>query len=70
MDAARTDFQVISHLEPGVKFIEDVGEAVKLAKEINNDLFDAIKIFPERLGAFGVLPIQSPTASAEEFRRL
>ena len=69
MDAAGIDFQVISHVEPGVNFIDDTNQAIKLAREINNYLFEAIKIFPERLGGFAVLPMQSPTAATEELER-
>ena len=69
MDAAGIDFQVISHVEPGVNFIERKSEAVTLAIEINNYLSDAIKIFPGRLGGFAVLPMRSPVDAAIELER-
>jgi predicted TIM-barrel fold metal-dependent hydrolase len=69
MDAAGIDFQVISHVEPDVKLIKDTNEAIKLAKEINNYLSDAVKKFPDRLGGFAVLPMQSPDDAALELER-
>lgn len=69
MDAAGISYQVISHVEPGVKQITDTNEAVQLAIEINDYLYSAIQRFPNRLGGFAELPLQSPIDSANELER-
>ena len=69
MDAAGIDFQVLSHAEPGVKLAKNTKEAIELAKEANNYLYNAIKAFPERFGGFAVLPVQSPEDAAMELER-
>jgi predicted TIM-barrel fold metal-dependent hydrolase len=69
MDAAGIDFQVISHVDPGVNLIENVELAVQLSREANNCLFEAIKVNTERLGGFALLPMQSPKEAADELER-
>ena len=69
MDAAGISFQVISHVDPGVKQITDTNEAVKLAAEVNDYLYSAIQKYPNRLGGFAELPLQSPIDAAKELER-
>jgi predicted TIM-barrel fold metal-dependent hydrolase len=49
--------------------IEDVGAAVQLAQEINNWLYEAIQVYPDRFGGFALLPMQSPGDAAKELER-
>ena len=69
MDAAEIDFQVLSLADPGLSLAGSGEEAVRLAREINNYLYAAIMKYPERLGAFAVLPMQSPPEAAKELER-
>ena len=69
MDASGIDFQVISHVEPCLSLVDNVEDAVQLAKEINNYLYEAISKNPKRLGGFAILPMQSPVDASKELRR-
>lgn len=69
MDAAGIDFQVLSHVEPCISLIDNVQEAVRFAREINDYLYGVISKNPERLGGFAILPMQSPDDAAKELER-
>ena len=69
MDAAGIDFQVLSHVEPSISLVDNVQEAVLLAREINDYLYGIIAKNSERLGGFAVLPMQSPKDAAKELER-
>lgn len=69
MDAAGIDFQVLSHVEPGLSLVDNAEEAVRFARVINDYLYDVISKKPERLGGFAILPMQSPEDAAEELER-
>jgi predicted TIM-barrel fold metal-dependent hydrolase len=68
MDAAGIDYQVLSHVNPGVQTL-DPDTAIRLAKEINDWLGGIIKEYPTRFGAFAMLPTQSPKDAADELER-
>jgi predicted TIM-barrel fold metal-dependent hydrolase len=69
MDAAGIDVQVLSHVQPGVQFIEDAVTAIRLSREINDWLGEVVKTFPRRFAGFAMLPTQSPKDAAEELER-
>ena len=69
MDAAGIDVQVLSHVQPGVQFIEDAVTAIRLSREINDWLGEVVKTFPTRFAGFAMLPTQSPKDAAEELER-
>lgn len=69
MDAAGITYQVVSHVEPGVKLFSDTNTAIQLSIEVNDYLHAAIQKYPNRLGGFAVLPMQSPIDAANELER-
>jgi predicted TIM-barrel fold metal-dependent hydrolase len=68
MDAAGIDFQVLSHIQPGVQTLER-DTAIRLSKEINDWLGSVIGEYPNRFAGFAMLPTQSPTDAADELER-
>jgi uncharacterized protein len=68
MDAAGVDVQVISHNVPGPEACEP-GDAVALAREMNDELAEAIRAHPDRYAGFAMLPTPDPDAAAGELRR-
>jgi predicted TIM-barrel fold metal-dependent hydrolase len=69
MEAAGIDMQVLSHVQPGVQFIEDHGQAIRLSREVNDWLGDIVETYPTRFAGFAVLPTQSPRDAADELER-
>jgi predicted TIM-barrel fold metal-dependent hydrolase len=69
MDAAGIDMQVLSHVQPGIQFVEESDKAVDLSKEINDWLGEIVKTYPTRFAGFAMLPTQSPQAAADELER-
>lgn len=69
MDAAGVDVEVLSHVQPGVQAIDEPVKAMRLAREVNDWLADAIKSYPTRLLGFATLPMQSPQNAADELER-
>jgi 2,3-dihydroxybenzoate decarboxylase len=69
MDAAGIDMQVLSHVQPGVQFIEDRDTAIRLSKEVNDWLGDVVRRYPARFAGFAMLPTQAPAAAADELER-
>ncbi|HUZ17646.1 MAG TPA: amidohydrolase family protein, partial [Spirochaetia bacterium] len=69
MDAAGIDLQVLSHVEPGVQFLEDPESAIRLSVEINDWLADIVGAYPSRFAGFAALPTQSPEDAARELER-
>ena len=55
MDAGGIDVQVLSHGAPGTEQL-DPADAVRLSREANDYLGDAISAHPERFAAFATLP--------------
>jgi predicted TIM-barrel fold metal-dependent hydrolase len=69
MDAAGIDMQVLSHVQPGVQFIEDPDTAKRVSREVNDWLADVVRNYPTRFAGFATLPTQEPAAAAEELER-
>ena len=68
MDEAGVDMQVLSLNSPGVEQL-DAGEAIKLARDANDYLAKAIKLYPKRFAGFAALPMPSPKDAADELER-
>lgn len=69
MDAAGIDMQVLSLTAPGVDQL-DATEAVKLARETNDILADAVRRHPSRFAGFATLPTAVPKTAADELERM
>jgi predicted TIM-barrel fold metal-dependent hydrolase len=69
MDAAGIDMQVLSHVQPGVQFIEHRETAIRVSVEVNDWLADVVKMYPTRFAGFAMLPTQAPDVAAEELER-
>ena len=67
LDEAGIDMEVVSYTNPTQWLTGD--EALTLAKQANDTLFEAVKSYPERFRAFATLPWNNPTAAADELRR-
>lgn len=65
MDAAEIDVQVLSLNSPGVEQL-DAKDAIKIAKETNDFLADAVDPHPNRFAGFATLPTADPKAAAAE----
>ena len=68
MDAGGVDVQVLSHGAPGTEQLEPA-DAVRLAREANDYLANAIAPHPDRLKAFATLPTAAPEHAADELER-
>jgi predicted TIM-barrel fold metal-dependent hydrolase len=68
MDAGGIDVQVLSHGAPGTEQLEPK-QAIRLAREANDYLADAIAVHPDRFAAFATLPTAAPGAAADELER-
>jgi uncharacterized protein len=68
MDEAGVDMAVLSLAAPGVEQL-DGPQAVRLARECNDELAAAVGRYPDRLAGFAALPISAPEAAAEELER-
>lgn len=69
MDAASIDFQVLSLSAAIGLDALDAATACPLARDINDELADAVRAHPKRLGGFATLPLQDPAAAAKELER-
>lgn len=69
MDEADIDMQILSLTSPGVEQLEEK-EAIKVARESNDFLVDAVKKNPTRFAAFATIPTISPEKAAEELERM
>lgn len=69
MDEAGIDVQILSLTSPGLEQFEGI-EAVKLAREINDVLAEAISRYPSRFAGFATLPTTSPEKAAAELERV
>lgn len=67
LDEAAIDMEIVSYTNPTQWLVGE--DAVTLAKEANDMLYQNIKSFPERFRAFATLPWNNPTAAADELRR-
>jgi uncharacterized protein len=68
MDAAGIDIQVLSQTAPATENLEPPA-AVRLAKESNDTLAEAIRKHPARFSGFATLPMADPKAAADELER-
>jgi predicted TIM-barrel fold metal-dependent hydrolase len=71
MDAAGIDVQVLSHVQPGVQILAERQSelAIKVSREVNDWLAEAIAAQPARLTGFATLPTPSPADAAGELER-
>ncbi len=68
MDKAGIDVQVLSLTSPGVEQLEGP-EAIAVARETNDFLFEAVKNHPDRFAGFATLPTSAPDKAADELER-
>jgi 2,3-dihydroxybenzoate decarboxylase len=68
MDEAGIDVQVISHGAPSTQRLEP-DTAVRLARNANDRLAQAIAVHPDRFAGFAALPTPAPEAAADELER-
>ena len=69
MDAAGIDVQVLSLTDPSVQQLDADG-AIKLAREANDYLAEAVRRYPKRFAGFATLPTIAPDIAAEELERM
>jgi predicted TIM-barrel fold metal-dependent hydrolase len=68
MDDAGIDFQVLSHAAPSLQKVD--GETgVRLAKGVNDRLYQTVQAHPDRFAAFAALPTADPKGAADELER-
>lgn len=68
MDEAGVDLAVLSLAAPGVEQL-DPNEAVRLARDCNDQLAAAVQRYPDRLAGFATVPTSAPDQAAEELER-
>ena len=68
MDEAGIDLQVISENNPATQNL-DAETAVRLARESNDVLYEAVRAHPDRFAGFATLPTPDPKAAADELER-
>lgn len=68
MDKGGVDMQVLSHTVPSPEILE-ANKAIPLAKEINDEVAEAVARHPTRFTAFATLPMADPAAAADELQR-
>jgi len=68
MDEGGVDFQVLSLASMGFDKLE-AREATALACDVNDELAEAIKANPKRLGGFATLALKDPAKAAKELER-
>lgn len=68
MDEDGIEMQVLSLSFPGVELFE-AADATSLARDINDELSNAISRYPARLSGFATIAPQNPEAAAEELER-
>jgi predicted TIM-barrel fold metal-dependent hydrolase len=68
MDEARIDFQVLSLAALGFDAL-DAASATPLARDVNDELAEAVRAHPTRLGGFAALALKDPATAATELER-
>ena len=68
MDAAGIDLQVLSHNQPGCQAL-DAEAAVAGARDVNDLLFEAVRVHPDRFAGLAALPTADPAAAVKELDR-
>ena len=70
MDEAGIDVQVISHGAPSTQRLDpETAVRVRLARNANDRLAQAIAAHPDRFAGFAALPTPDPNAAADELER-
>jgi 2,3-dihydroxybenzoate decarboxylase len=69
MDQYGIEFAVLSLAGPGVQVENDAAVAIRKSKSVNDFLAREIQKRPTRYGGFAHLPMQNPTAAADELER-
>jgi predicted TIM-barrel fold metal-dependent hydrolase len=69
MDDAGVDLAVLSLAAPGVEQLEGP-EAVRLARDCNDELAAAVGRYPDRLAGFATLPISAPEELERAIRQI
>jgi predicted TIM-barrel fold metal-dependent hydrolase len=68
MDAHGVDVQVLSFTSPGTQGFA-ANEAIPMAHDANDRLYEAMKAHPTRFAGFAALPTAAPDAAADELER-
>jgi predicted TIM-barrel fold metal-dependent hydrolase len=68
MDEAGIDFQVLSLASMGFDALA-ADTATTLARDVNDELADAVRAHPARLGGFAMLSLKDPAGAAAELER-
>lgn len=68
MDEAGVDVQVLSHGAPSTQQL-DAETSVRLARAVNDRLYETVQGNPERFAGFAALPTPDPAAAADELER-
>jgi predicted TIM-barrel fold metal-dependent hydrolase len=68
MDEAAVDFQVLSLAAMGFDSL-DAATANALARDVNDELAEAVRAHPSRLGGFATLALKDPDTAAVELER-
>jgi 5-carboxyvanillate decarboxylase len=69
MDAAGIDMQVLSFSSPGVEGMENDEDAIRMARQTNDELAAIIKRHPTRYAGFATIACHKPDAAADELER-
>ena len=69
MDAEGTDVQVVSIHTPLFPYHWETGEAVQASKEVNDEIADMTKRWPDRFAGLATLPLQNVDAAIDELER-
>lgn len=68
MDEQGIDAAVVSTNVPGVDWFP-AADAPSIARDVNDELLDLARRYPDRIAVQAVLPLQAPEAAAEELER-
>ena len=70
MDKNGIGISILSLTQPGIEGVTDAGEAVELARRMNDHAAEKLVArHPTRLRAFAAVPLQDPERAAEELER-
>jgi gamma-resorcylate decarboxylase len=69
MDATGIDYAILSLVSPCIQSETDANHAVSAAKKVNDTLAEIVAEHQPRYGGFATLPLQDPTAAADELER-
>ncbi|SRR5258708_113928 len=69
MDRSGIEMCILSLTSPGVQGVADLGQALALARDVNDYASSVVKAHPDRLAAFAAVPLQNPAEAADELER-